>query len=438
MDLQEALGSGRDGAVRREVRRPRARDPHRRLLDRALRRHPSRRHRPDRPLQGDRRGRGRLRRAPHRGGHRRARARARGPRGGARCASRPACSRSRRSSCPAASPQLLEEQKRLEKQLAQLESKLARSQAAGPGGRPRGRWPACRCWPARLDGLDPDGLRAVVDTLRDRLPSGIIVARQRRGRQGEPRGGGLQGPDEALPGGPLVQEVARMVGGGGGGRPDLAQAGGKDAVQARRGPRRGGGLGGADGPGLARRPTGRTWRSTAARSSSWTTSPGWRSQRGRGGGAPLGRAVVTFAPGPAARRTVRTMCPMNCHPTLCGMLVDVEDGRLVGVARRPGQSRQPRLPLRARPGLARDHRQPAAPAPPARPRAARRRRLAPGDVGRGARPASPTRMRAVGPRGGRPLVGARALRQQLRHARRLAPAAPLRQPLGLPVVDARP
>jgi anaerobic selenocysteine-containing dehydrogenase len=29
--------------------------------------------------------------------------------------------------------------------------------------------------------------------------------------------------------------------------------------------------------------------------------------------------------------TVRTMCPMNCHPTLCGMLVDVEDGRLVGV-----------------------------------------------------------------------------------------------------------
>jgi anaerobic selenocysteine-containing dehydrogenase len=30
-------------------------------------------------------------------------------------------------------------------------------------------------------------------------------------------------------------------------------------------------------------------------------------------------------------RTVRTMCPMNCHPTLCGMLVDVDDGRLLGV-----------------------------------------------------------------------------------------------------------
>jgi anaerobic selenocysteine-containing dehydrogenase len=27
----------------------------------------------------------------------------------------------------------------------------------------------------------------------------------------------------------------------------------------------------------------------------------------------------------------RTMCPMNCHPTLCGMLVEVEDGRLLAV-----------------------------------------------------------------------------------------------------------
>jgi len=31
-------------------------------------------------------------------------------------------------------------------------------------------------------------------------------------------------------------------------------------------------------------------------------------------------------------RTVRTMCPMNCHPTFCGMLVEVsEKGRLLRV-----------------------------------------------------------------------------------------------------------
>src|SRR4029453_3941797 len=28
---------------------------------------------------------------------------------------------------------------------------------------------------------------------------------------------------------------------------------------------------------------------------------------------------------------VRTMCPMNCHPTLCGMIVEIEDGRLLSV-----------------------------------------------------------------------------------------------------------
>ncbi len=30
-------------------------------------------------------------------------------------------------------------------------------------------------------------------------------------------------------------------------------------------------------------------------------------------------------------RTFATMCPMNCHPTLCGMLVDVRDGEVLGV-----------------------------------------------------------------------------------------------------------
>ena len=33
----------------------------------------------------------------------------------------------------------------------------------------------------------------------------------------------------------------------------------------------------------------------------------------------------------ARLRTVRTMCPMNCHPTLCGMLLEVEEGQVKGV-----------------------------------------------------------------------------------------------------------
>ncbi|HEV8306962.1 MAG TPA: molybdopterin-dependent oxidoreductase [Methylomirabilota bacterium] len=35
------------------------------------------------------------------------------------------------------------------------------------------------------------------------------------------------------------------------------------------------------------------------------------------------------------RDVIRTMCPMNCHPTLCGMLAEVENGRLRGVAGDP-------------------------------------------------------------------------------------------------------
>lgn len=39
--------------------------------------------------------------------------------------------------------------------------------------------------------------------------------------------------------------------------------------------------------------------------------------------------------GTAGRRTVGTMCPMNCHPTLCGMQATVADGRLVSIAGDP-------------------------------------------------------------------------------------------------------
>ena len=31
-------------------------------------------------------------------------------------------------------------------------------------------------------------------------------------------------------------------------------------------------------------------------------------------------------------QTFPTMCPMNCHPTLCGMLAEVEDGKLVRIS----------------------------------------------------------------------------------------------------------
>ncbi len=101
---------------------------------------------------------------------------------------------------------------------------------------------------------------------------------------------------------------------------------------------------------------------------------------------------------------------------------------------RSRQSRQPWLPLRARPRLARDHRQPAAP-----PASAGSRSpgcpVPHGRLGRGARPHRGGHARGRA-RGGRALVRPRVLRHELRRSRELGAAAPLRQPVGLPVVGA--
>jgi alanyl-tRNA synthetase len=122
---------------------------------------------------------------------------------------------------------LLEDQKRLEKQLAQLETKLARNQAQDLVTAAK-QVAGVPVLVARLDGLDPDGLRSVVDTLRDRLPSGIILLGSAVDGKVNLVAAVSKDLAKRFPAGRLVQEIAKMVGGGGGGRPDLAQAGGKD------------------------------------------------------------------------------------------------------------------------------------------------------------------------------------------------------------------
>ena len=135
---------------------------------------------------------------------------------------------------PAEAPQrlrkLLDEQRALEKQLAELEGKVARSRADELVAGAR-QVNGVAVVAGRIDGLDADGLRAVADRLRDRLGSGIVLV-----------GGVVDGKVNLVAAvtkdltrrfhaGKLVQEVARAVGGGGGGRPDLAQAGGKEPAK---------------------------------------------------------------------------------------------------------------------------------------------------------------------------------------------------------------
>ncbi len=128
---------------------------------------------------------------------------------------------------------LLDDQKGLEKQLAALETRLAKGRARDLVGGAR----AVAGIPvvvARLDGLDAEGLRAVVDSVRERLPSGVTFL----GAVSDGKVNLVSAVTKDLTGrvhaGKLVQEVARAVGGGGGGRPDLAQAGGKNPAELDR------------------------------------------------------------------------------------------------------------------------------------------------------------------------------------------------------------
>ena len=101
---------------------------------------------------------------------------------------------------------------------------------AGGGRRAAGGRTGIKVAAQRADGLEKGALRGLSDSLRDRLGSGVVVLASARRRQGHGRRLGEQGPDRAASRpASIVRELAPIVGGGGGGRPDFAEAGGKDA-----------------------------------------------------------------------------------------------------------------------------------------------------------------------------------------------------------------
>jgi len=125
---------------------------------------------------------------------------------------------------------LLEEQRALEKQLAELEGRLARSRAEDLVKAAR-QVNGVAVIAGRIDGLDADGLRAVADTLRNRLGSGIVCVGSVVDGKVNLIAAVTKDLTSRFQAGKLIQEVAKAVGGGGGGRPDLAQAGGKDPAK---------------------------------------------------------------------------------------------------------------------------------------------------------------------------------------------------------------
>jgi alanyl-tRNA synthetase len=122
---------------------------------------------------------------------------------------------------------VLDDQRRLARELQQ-----ARMQAAlsGSGHQDAAVDVAGVALVAReVSGLDKEGLRALVDSHRSRMTSGVVILAAPSEGKVSVVVGVTADLTRRAPAGALVKQLAPIVGGGGGGRPDFAEAGGRDA-----------------------------------------------------------------------------------------------------------------------------------------------------------------------------------------------------------------
>jgi len=123
--------------------------------------------------------------------------------------------------------QLSERNRQLEKELEQARSKLA-SQAGGDLAGQAVEIDGVSVLAARLDGHDARALRSTLDGIKSRLGSAAVVLGAVNDGKVQLVAGVTQGETGRIQAGDLVNHVAGFVGGRGGGRPDMAQAGGND------------------------------------------------------------------------------------------------------------------------------------------------------------------------------------------------------------------
>jgi alanyl-tRNA synthetase len=124
--------------------------------------------------------------------------------------------------------QLAEYTKSLEKELARLKSKLASSQGDDLATQAH-EIAGVKVLAATLDGADANTLRETMDKLKDKLKSAAIVLASVNDGKVSLAAGVTNDLLSKIKAGELVNFVAGQVGGKGGGKPDMAMAGGTDA-----------------------------------------------------------------------------------------------------------------------------------------------------------------------------------------------------------------
>lgn len=123
---------------------------------------------------------------------------------------------------------VMAEQKGLHSEIESLKSKLAKD-AMGDVMEQVVEVKGVKVLAVKVEGIDMNGLRDLGDQLKEKLSEGVVVIASAESGKVNLMATATQGAmDKGAHAGNLIKAIASLVGGGGGGRPNMAQAGGKN------------------------------------------------------------------------------------------------------------------------------------------------------------------------------------------------------------------
>jgi alanyl-tRNA synthetase len=117
--------------------------------------------------------------------------------------------------------------KRLNRDVSQLKTKIAMGGSGAASDDDSTSVSGIAVARRKVSDLDKDALRALADSLKAKIKSGVVVLANQSDGKVQVVVAVTQDLTGRVKAGQIVKELAPMVGGGGGGRPDFAEAGGK-------------------------------------------------------------------------------------------------------------------------------------------------------------------------------------------------------------------
>ncbi len=123
---------------------------------------------------------------------------------------------------------MMKEMKTLNSEIESLKAKAAQASLSSQGSEAK-EINGVKVIATKVSGVDMNGLRDLADNLSDKLGEGVIViASDQDGKVNLVVKATDEAQKKGAHAGNLIKEIASLVGGGGGGRPNMAQAGGKN------------------------------------------------------------------------------------------------------------------------------------------------------------------------------------------------------------------